>query len=95
MHTLYIVSQIFLFSKLFNPNTYDIVHMNLYAVHVCVCVHMYVYGLRISVFLISEAPRGEIVVLAEEVMDSKYTISMQLSAAHLDKKDFFGKVCAD
>ena len=58
-------------------------------------MYVYMYGLRISVSLISEAPRGEIVVLAEEVMDSKYTISMQLSAGHLDKKDFFGKVRAD
>ena len=38
------------------------------------------------------ASRGEIVIVAEEVQDSKYTISMQLSASHLDKKDFFGKV---
>ena len=38
------------------------------------------------------ASRGEIVILAEEVQDSKYTIAMQLSASHLDKKDFFGKV---
>ena len=38
------------------------------------------------------APRGEIVIIAEEVQDSKYNIAMQLSASHLDKKDFFGKV---
>ena len=31
-------------------------------------------------------------IVAEEVQDSKYTIAMQLSASHLDKKDFFGKV---
>ena len=43
--------------------------------------------------LIAGASRGEIVIVAEEVMDSKYTISLQLSASHLDKKDFFGKVC--
>ena len=42
--------------------------------------------------LIAGASRGEIVIVAEEVMDSKYTISLQLSASHLDKKDFFGKV---
>ena len=41
------------------------------------------------------ASRGEIVILAEEVQDSKYTIAMQLSASHLDKKDFFGKVHED
>ena len=38
------------------------------------------------------ASRGEIVIIAEEVQDSKYNIAMQLSASHLDKKDFFGKV---
>ena len=42
--------------------------------------------------LITGASRGEIVIVAEEVQDSKYTIQMQLSAGHLDKKDFFGKV---
>ncbi len=35
---------------------------------------------------------GKIVIQAEEIQDSKYTITMQLSATKLDKKDFFGKV---
>lgn len=47
---------------------------------------------QIAPSLITGASRGEIVILAEEVQDSKYTIQMQLSAGHLDKKDFFGKV---
>ena len=43
----------------------------------------------------SAASRGKLTVEAEEVQDSKYTITMQLSAAKVDKKDFFGKVsCA-
>ena len=37
-------------------------------------------------------PRGKITLQTEEVADSKYTISFQLSATKLDKKDFFGKV---
>ena len=36
--------------------------------------------------------RGQIIVQAEEVQDSKFTVHMQLSASKLDKKDFFGKV---
>ena len=32
-------------------------------------------------------------IVAEELEDSKYDITMQLSATKLDKKDFFGKVC--
>jgi len=39
------------------------------------------------------ASRGQIMIQAEEVQDSKYNIHMQLSASKLDKKDFFGKVC--
>lgn len=35
--------------------------------------------------------RGKIRLQAEEVLDSKYLISLQLSATKLDKKDFFGK----
>lgn len=38
------------------------------------------------------APGGEIIIVAEEVQDSKYTVHMQLSGTKLDKKDFFGKV---
>lgn len=41
---------------------------------------------------ISGASRGQIIILAEEVQDSKFTIHMQLSATKLDKKDLFGKV---
>lgn len=54
-----------------------------------------VYGNRLPLLSHAGASRGEIVILAEEVQDSKYTISMQLSASHLDKKDFFGKVHVD
>ena len=36
--------------------------------------------------------RGTITVQAEEVQDSKFTITMQLAANKLDKKDLFGKV---
>lgn len=39
--------------------------------------------------------RGRIILQTEEVADSKYTISFQLSATKLDKKDFFGKVSAE
>lgn len=39
------------------------------------------------------APRGKIRLQTEEVPDSKYSISLQLSATKLDKKDLFGKVC--
>ena len=53
----------------------------------CTCVH-----LTFLFFPSPGASRGEIVIVAEEVQDSKYTIAMQLSASHLDKKDFFGKV---
>jgi len=35
---------------------------------------------------------GSIIITAEEVQDSKFTVSMTLSAYKLDKKDFFGKV---
>ena len=37
-------------------------------------------------------PRGNIAITAEEVADSKFDITMQLSGSNLDKKDFFGKV---
>lgn len=40
----------------------------------------------------SGASRGQIIIVAEEVQDSKFTIHMQLEASKLDKKDFFGKV---
>ena len=36
--------------------------------------------------------RGQIIVQAEEVQDSKFVVQMQLSASKLDKKDLFGKV---
>ena len=36
--------------------------------------------------------RGQIIVQAEEVQESKFTVQMQLSASKLDKKDLFGKV---
>ena len=36
--------------------------------------------------------RGTITVQAEEVQDSKFSITMQLAANKLDKKDLFGKV---
>ena len=39
------------------------------------------------------ASLGKITIQAEEVQDSKYSITMQLSATKVDKKDFFGKVC--
>ena len=39
--------------------------------------------------------RGTICIVAEELEDSKYDITMQLSATKLDKKDFFGKVCVN
>ncbi len=35
---------------------------------------------------------GEIIITAEEVRDSKFSLHMQLSASKLDKKDLFGKV---
>ena len=47
---------------------------------------------NMCVCLFSGTPRGQINVLAEEVQDSKFTVTMQLAASKLDKKDFFGKV---
>ena len=38
------------------------------------------------------SPRGQITIVAEEVQDSKFTVTMRLAASKLDKKDFFGKV---
>ena len=35
---------------------------------------------------------GFVHVVAEEVADSKYDVTMELYAKKLDKKDFFGKV---
>lgn len=37
-------------------------------------------------------PRGNIIIGAEEIEDSKFEVTLQLSASKLDKKDFFGKV---
>ena len=37
-------------------------------------------------------PRGNILISAEEIEDSKFEVNLQLSASKLDKKDFFGKV---
>ncbi|XP_019852495.1 PREDICTED: copine-9-like isoform X2 [Amphimedon queenslandica] len=36
-------------------------------------------------------PRGGIRITVEEVQDSKFDVTLQLSASKLDKKDFFGK----
>ena len=36
--------------------------------------------------------RGNIIIGAKEIEDSKFEVTLQLSAAKLDKKDFFGKV---
>ena len=58
-------------------------------------LHVHVYSLYMNLPTLLPSPgasRGEIVIVAEEVQDSKYNIVMQLSASHLDKKDFFGKV---
>jgi hypothetical protein len=38
--------------------------------------------------------RGSIIVRAEEVAAVKGTVRLQLSGHHLDKKDWFGKVCS-
>ena len=57
-----------------------------------VCVKLFDQCVIMWFLPIIGASRGEIVIVAEEVQDSKYSISMQLSAGHLDKKDFFGKV---
>ena len=48
--------------------------------------------MAILVVIIVGEPRGNIAITAEEVADSKFDISMQLSGSNLDKKDFFGKV---
>ena len=42
--------------------------------------------------LLPGKPRGDIIIAAEEVADTKFEITLQLSATNLDKKDFFGKV---
>lgn len=71
-------------------------------VHICVVgTYWRIYGLycksvsfnESTVHLLPGAPRGKIRLQTEEVADSKYSISLQLSASKLDKKDFFGKVC--
>ena len=67
-----------------------------------ICVHLYftltvytcITTLILSLHYASGAPRGKIRLQTEEVADSKFSIGMQLSASKLDKKDFFGKVCA-
>lgn len=48
----------------------------------CVCVCVLYLG----------KSRGDICIMAEEVSDTKFDITLQLSANGLDKKDFFGKV---
>ena len=37
---------------------------------------------------------GKVHIQGEEVADNKFDIFLQLAANNLDKKDFFGKVCA-
>ena len=49
-------------------------------------------NLLFFVQLLPGKPRGDIIIAAEEVADTKFEITLQLSATNLDKKDFFGKV---
>ena len=47
---------------------------------------MYIY--------VAHASCGFVHITGEEVEESKFDIRMQMYAKKLDKKDFFGKVCA-
>ena len=47
---------------------------------------------RVIRYLFSGEPRGNISIIAEEIEDTKFEVTLQLSGSKLDKKDFFGKV---
>ena len=47
---------------------------------------------RVIYYLFSGEPRGNISIIAEEIEDTKFEVTLQLSGSKLDKKDFFGKV---
>ena len=47
---------------------------------------------RVIHYLFSGEPRGNISIIAEEIEDTKFEVTLQLSGSKLDKKDFFGKV---
>ena len=52
----------------------------------------YIYFFTYLLLHVLGVTRGTISVVAEEMQDSKFDVTMQLSAVKLDKKDFFGKV---